>query len=75
MINSGISLAMAPAGPDAPLTVPAAVDGEGFVEQLGDLHVAGSNGTTTVAGDVALLDVRVGVALRLYAPQPGNGRE
>jgi hypothetical protein len=51
------------------------MDGDGPVEQLGDVHIAGNDGTTTVAADVTFQDVPVDGALRLYAAQPCNGRD
>ena len=65
MIDAGISLATTRTGTGAPLST-AALDGDGFVEQFDDVHVA---------PEVSFLDVPVDGALRLYAPQPGNGRE
>jgi hypothetical protein len=62
LIDTGISLATTLTGTGAPLAAPAAVDGDGFVEQFGD-------------ADVSFPDVPVDGALRLYAPQPGSGRE
>ena len=75
MINAGISVATAVTGTGAPLASPAVVEGDGFVEQLGDVNIAGKNGTTAVVAEVTFLDIPVDGALRLYAPQPGNGRE
>jgi hypothetical protein len=67
LIDTGISLATTRTGTGAALPI-AAVDGDAFVEQL-------NNETTTVAAGVTFLDVPVDGASRLYAPQPGNGRE
>ena len=67
MNNPGISLATRLTRTGRPLTAQAAVDADEFAEQLG--------GTTPVAADVTFLDVPVDGALRLYAPQPANGRE
>ena len=69
MINASISLAAPLTGTGAPHLAPA------VVERLGDVYVAGSSGTTIVATEVPVPDVPVDGPLRLYAPQPGNGRE
>ena len=46
--------------------------GKGFVEAPGDVHIARNEGTTTVVAVITFLDVPVGGASRLDAPNPGN---
>jgi quercetin dioxygenase-like cupin family protein len=46
--------------------------GEGLVEAPGDVHVARNEGTTPVVLVITFLDVPVGGAFRLDAPNPGN---
>jgi hypothetical protein len=65
LIDAGISLA----------TAHTPVDGDGSVEQLGDAHIAGNDGTRIVAADVTFLDVLGDGALRRYSPLPGNRRD
>jgi quercetin dioxygenase-like cupin family protein len=46
--------------------------GEGFVEPPGDVHVSRNEGSTNVVLLVTFLDVPVGGAFRIDAPNPGN---